>query len=441
MRTTTFFIFLLLIAFGSNSQVTKQAMTRFTATSLPDDVLEEEQLFSYDNYGNQIESIDYAYSTTGQIDDGEKITSVYDNNTGNLSEVIVYSYDNATQTWTPTRKESFTQYDSNGNPIEQLVYLYNHVSSQSGWDLYSRYTSSYNSNGLIITKIREHYNYTSQTWTPSSKLSYTYDNTTNLIIEMLLQTWDDTYNTYVNYEKLTYTYDNNQNLLLQLEMEYDTSAGWINSYKVERTYDTSSNRIVSEAFYMFYEGFNRWKGDTKLGFIYDNNDNISTINVYEWDDNVQDWQANPSGIGNATYNNAFSRDNLIINSIYKSEMPYLFNHQLDEILVNMYDATTSTTTPEERLNFYYTAMNILGVADNLLNDNVKIFPNPVQNILQIEGTENLTDYRIFVYDMQGKQILNRVNVNRINVQNLPKGNYIVKILAKEGFKTMKIIKM
>nr|WP_295706848.1 T9SS type A sorting domain-containing protein [uncultured Lacinutrix sp.] len=74
-------------------------------------------------------------------------------------------------------------------------------------------------------------------------------------------------------------------------------------------------------------------------------------------------------------------------------------------------------------------------------DTFKIYPNPVQgNLLTIENKQNTT-YEI--YNVLGKKVL-KGNItpsdNKVNVSNLSKGVYILKLQSKNGTVTKKLIK-
>lgn len=54
----------------------------------------------------------------------------------------------------------------------------------------------------------------------------------------------------------------------------------------------------------------------------------------------------------------------------------------------------------------------------------KIYPNPANNIINVEGEEGL---EVSFYDLLGKQILSLNNANQINISNLSEGLYIVEL--------------
>jgi plastocyanin len=86
----------------------------------------------------------------------------------------------------------------------------------------------------------------------------------------------------------------------------------------------------------------------------------------------------------------------------------------------------------------------LGIEDLKNNIVLNIFPNPVSSILNIQFSKSLTDGNIKVFDILGKQLLNEEinssNLNPINVSNLSRGMYLIKVTSGENTQTKRFIK-
>jgi len=99
---------------------------------------------------------------------------------------------------------------------------------------------------------------------------------------------------------------------------------------------------------------------------------------------------------------------------------------------NEYDITLPETSA------VFTTKSTVGVKD--MSDRISIFPNPVNNYIEISGAENSS---FILTDISGKQILSQ-NINseneQINIQNLNSGIYFVKIITGNNIFTKKIIK-
>lgn len=65
-----------------------------------------------------------------------------------------------------------------------------------------------------------------------------------------------------------------------------------------------------------------------------------------------------------------------------------------------------------------------------VNDRLVIYPNPTKNILNIQAKEDID--KIELYDVVGKQILNKKGVNQLDISNCEKGVYILRTFFKDG---------
>lgn len=87
---------------------------------------------------------------------------------------------------------------------------------------------------------------------------------------------------------------------------------------------------------------------------------------------------------------------------------------------------------------------VLGIEDFKNNISFSISPNPVTSILNIRLSKNIVDGNITIFDILGKQILvkklNQNNLTQLNVSNLSKGMYIVKVSSRENTQTKRFIK-
>jgi hypothetical protein len=98
---------------------------------------------------------------------------------------------------------------------------------------------------------------------------------------------------------------------------------------------------------------------------------------------------------------------------------------------NNSDAYNSVTCP-----------TTLDVADfTTSQNNVKTYPNPVKDILNISFDKEISTVSIF--NLIGQEVITKsINSNEstIDVSNLASGNYLVKVTSNEELKTTKIIK-
>lgn len=91
-------------------------------------------------------------------------------------------------------------------------------------------------------------------------------------------------------------------------------------------------------------------------------------------------------------------------------------------------------------NYITTVQNTLSALEtNRENSTVSIYPNPVKDILNIQSKNEIV--KADIYDAAGRILISTsVKGNSVNVSELSKGNYIIKLFAKDKTFTQKFIK-
>ena len=113
---------------------------------------------------------------------------------------------------------------------------------------------------------------------------------------------------------------------------------------------------------------------------------------------------------------------------------------------NAFYAMTTQATPFQRVFVKLINKNILSTTENVLENNVLIYPVPFSNELNIElptGIENKT--YVELYNLNGQLILTKKldllnNKVRLNTSNIAKGIYLLKVLNQQISVTQKLIK-
>lgn len=75
---------------------------------------------------------------------------------------------------------------------------------------------------------------------------------------------------------------------------------------------------------------------------------------------------------------------------------------------------------------------------NVSKNQIKVYPNPVRDILQLESAEKIL--KAEVYSIDGQLLKTTVESNKIDFSPYSKGLYLIKIFTKAGVQTQKIIK-
>ncbi len=91
---------------------------------------------------------------------------------------------------------------------------------------------------------------------------------------------------------------------------------------------------------------------------------------------------------------------------------------------------------------YYYENPLIGLEELNQNASFKLFPNPVEDVLNIHNDTVLKINSLKVYDVKGQMILMESNdFSRINLYNLQTGTYIVKIETSEKVIVNRILKL
>lgn len=111
-----------------------------------------------------------------------------------------------------------------------------------------------------------------------------------------------------------------------------------------------------------------------------------------------------------------------------------------------YTSNTSTEVPSNALTYTYITKfdfetTTMGVDDILLNNSLKIFPNPTKS--DVNFITNTSINGVYIYNLDGKLVFsqNRSNIEKINISILPQGTYILQTVDEKGKKLQtKLIK-
>ncbi len=76
-----------------------------------------------------------------------------------------------------------------------------------------------------------------------------------------------------------------------------------------------------------------------------------------------------------------------------------------------------------------------------LASKLNIYPNPTNNVVHLQTIKNVQLEEVSIYNLQGKQLLNfRDNLEKLNIGNLSKGIYLIKISTNQGTINKQLIK-
>lgn len=107
----------------------------------------------------------------------------------------------------------------------------------------------------------------------------------------------------------------------------------------------------------------------------------------------------------------------------------------------IYYATQTVAGCESKTPLAINAYNeTLNVSDVSKNSAITLYPNPVKEVLNLSSEAKVN--KVIISDYSGRKVLERSlnGGNKVNVQTLVKGNYLIQIFTEKGVESIKFIK-
>ena len=388
--------------------------------------------YEYDANGNIIQATYYLWDdglNEWKIDNGQQFT--YDSE-NNLSEVIYLQWDNTSNSLLPVYKKQSTY---NNSLLSEDVY-YSWDESTQVWNQEAKHVYTYDNNEYLTRK--EEFFFYNNSWIASSIIDYTNDANGSLL-EEIRQNYDFGNNQWFNFYRKVNVYDSNNLLIETTEYDWDqVNNQWVNDYKTEKTYNTN-NKLIEVVESEWNTSSNQWVYLDKDEYTYDANQNIVETLYSEWLMNA--WE--PQEKTEIDYDNTYSLNQLLLPFfMYDYEdIIMFFNHM--PVQYRDYEWDGSDWDQDYTFgDIYYSDIDLTNV-DRVNTGIVKIFPNPVQEQLNVMLKDNIENAQIAIVDLSGKELMvkNLSNgLNTIRLNRLSKGIYLYRIINGDEIHTGKLIK-
>ena len=347
-------------------------------------------------------------------------------------------------------------YNAKGFPTEELS-----TDAFSG-DSVSKTTWTWDSHDNQTEFIDYYWNGTEWEISWGSKHIYTYDVNEN-ITEEVYQYWS--LDSWVNSSKYTYEYDNNGFKISMISQDWENDE-WVYDRRyfdiVWHNWDQwqiqSWNCQIWEGVWIDIDRYNAiFTGDTYVGIYeeYDNNTWVyseretytqtPTEQIYLWENYENKGWVNSSrysqfyddhGSYTGSRDEYWENEEWVIDWEYSYLFTYNANNDITEMVSMNWDWETQTLENSERhvySNFQYFQSDVKKI--NSLSD-VMIFPNPVEDILNIDiQNENLTESVVQIMNITGQKVYEGILSGRhttINLNSLSNGIYILRLQTKEN---------
>ena len=164
---------------------------------------------------------------------------------------------------------------------------------------------------------------------------------------------------------------------------------------------------------------------------------INLYNDWTWAEKIVDGSLSPAPAG-TDMTGSFSFT-IPEGTTPTSDLTSPYNYKLVIELSNSSWNWLAGAYPTTQINFTASTASVNSV--DLLLNNLKIFPNPVKNKIQLKGVNKLNGSKVRITNILGKEVLkSQLNTEEIDVSQLNSGIYILSITSEKRFKNFKFIK-
>lgn len=396
----------------------------------------------------------------------------YDNSDNVIRETFYYDEGND---WIKSSKYEF-EYDQNNNITTELYSEWD--DDINDWKLEDKYESEYNQDGTLAVEINsdERYNWVTEEYSfgYTSKVEYEYDRNKNILIE-ISYSWDLQTEEWTLSGKLENEYDEHENNILELYYSNygsNTEPDWTeySRYKSEYIYDANYN-VLTKTRYSLETGSEPeeeiWVEYEKFVYEYDT-DNRETLYEYysmsndentivlrsrditAWDqygnllsEEYYNWDwSEPSELESAgkttyTYDYTYTRSDIILPIVRDDEFELESNNMMTKMSDYEWDESAEGWVYSGEAILYYSSQNVS--VHNINSNSLKLYPNPVNDMLYLDIAEPVKI--IEVLDISGRIVkYAEITDNRISLNNLINGMYVIKIKTEKEEYIQKIIK-
>lgn len=232
----------------------------------------------------------------------------------------------------------------------RTVYEYNNdeltLETQYDWDAETeswkedvKYSYMYSYSGDTVERIGKEWDYDENDWTEESEKSISVtDNNGNEILRIDYY-WANYANSWMPSDKEEYFYDQHNKDTLHIRSDWSNNQ-WVVAWMYKQIYTYSDNKVIETISQYYDDNLNVWDNDFKIEYTYDNNYSISNIlapneyllyfsgmvteeKYYEWDEG---WEEGSISIYH------YSSQNVSIIDISKAEDLKIYPNPTKDIL-------------------------------------------------------------------------------------------------------------
>ncbi len=341
-------------------------------------------------------------------------------------------WDETTREWIPTLRHVYTL-NVSGNVTEINDFLWDEDTAT--WLNFTKTENTYNALGFLTQQVYSNYDFVSGLYKNAVKTDYVY-NAGNLQTQETNYQWNETTSKWVEANKYDFTYDASNRLVMSIFSEWNLmTSAWVNSERDEFSY-VVRNRINQHITSVW--STNQWVNESGDEHSYDGNGNELTVNFYLW--NVATGQWGVKSKNEFNYNPNYLTSDLCPGVFFIFEEWGANPNVLTESKYTEMKTDGSGWDSYALITRYYYSEYLNTEVHKSENPGLSLYPNPVKNKLTVKGLTG--EAKLKIVDAQGKEWYSGI-INKdveLNVANLEKGFYILKLTVGEQSYNFKLVK-
>ncbi|MFK7947234.1 MAG: hypothetical protein AB8G11_06585, partial [Saprospiraceae bacterium] len=333
--------------------------------------------FGWDNLVNK----KYTYDSLGTLISHREDDGTINNNFFYVGQLLEYSY--------------------TYNNANQLTLVEDDLSYEGNWNRTLKTYSHYTNSGKISSDTTYYYIASVPNGAVLSYNVYTYDTNNRL------QTWVDK-DANEDAIRRTYAYNGNTAEINTITLENYTSSSW-NLYTTEYfTYNAQGQKI--EWLNDYYDASGQVEYKRSEDYTYDTNGDLIGIFQRDWD---MTWTDSHRTRLDYTATGKINKTAIDIyylsNSIWEWYDSIQYHYDMNDNLIEKFRYENSAFDIGDTEDYYYyIEVNLTNTEKILLDNNIKITPNPYRTFtpLNIQGLDDFQTIQLQVRDLQGRMLFN-----------------------------------
>jgi hypothetical protein len=399
--------------------------------------------------------------TTSAFTPSYYIGVYFTNYKNDLDSIIKYEYNINETDSLPTALFNFTK---KANNILEIKYSKRDIYNDK-WVLTSFAIDTLNSSGKLLSESQYQYNFSKSTetnayWDTTYRLQYQYNNeklSTNSQLKWGSTNIKDPIKRYILQNTITHFIDKNGNDTLSKRQDFDATGIAFSTIYNKYALTYNENNKLTNAINFYLDTSDTTKYTNKNVSVFDENENItqsdfyfiskllnSSKNIYQYNSNknilsnIQQVLDTTTNIYHNSYKNQYILNN---NNQVQISNPYNWNPYFNNWMLNSYEGKS----------FYYYKTSITdGLKETTASDNssVKVWPNPVSDIINIDYVTNKSgNIKIQLFTIDGKLVYSSDlgkqfagnHHTSIDATSLNAGTYTIQVSDNKGIKNTKKI--